>query len=62
MPFGGYKMSGYGREAGIQHMDEFRNVKAVWIKTAQSKKTLDIGVAVLRFPPFSSSYAQSKNL
>ncbi len=55
-------MSGYGREAGIQHMDEFRNVKAVWIKTAQSKKTLDIGVAVLRFPPFSSSYAQSKNL
>jgi len=32
VPFGGYKMSGYGRESGIQQMEE--NVKAVWIKTA----------------------------
>jgi len=33
VPFGGYKMSGYGREGGKQHMDEYLNVKAVWIKT-----------------------------
>ena len=34
MPFGGYKMSGYGRESGVQQMEEYLNVKAVWIKTA----------------------------
>ena len=34
VPFGGYKMSGYGRESGLQHMEEYLNVKAVWIKTA----------------------------
>jgi aldehyde dehydrogenase (NAD+) len=33
LPFGGYKMSGYGRESGIHHMDEFMNVKAVVLKT-----------------------------
>jgi aldehyde dehydrogenase (NAD+) len=33
VPFGGYKMSGYGREGGKQHVDEYVNVKAVWIKT-----------------------------
>jgi aldehyde dehydrogenase (NAD+) len=33
VPFG-YKMSGYGRESGIQQMEEYLNVKAVWIKTA----------------------------
>ena len=33
VPFGGYKMSGYGRESGMQHMEEYLNVKAVWIKT-----------------------------
>jgi len=33
VPFGGYKMSGYGRESGLQHVDEYLNVKAVWIKT-----------------------------
>ena len=33
VPFGGYKMSGYGRESGIQHLEEYLNVKAVWIKT-----------------------------
>ncbi len=33
VPFGGYKMSGYGREGGIQHVEEYLNVKAVWIKT-----------------------------
>ena len=34
VPFGGYKMSGYGREGGKQHLEEYLNVKAVWIKTA----------------------------
>ncbi|MCW6511455.1 aldehyde dehydrogenase family protein [Lichenifustis flavocetrariae] len=34
VPFGGYKMSGYGRESGKQHVDEYLNVKSVWIKTA----------------------------
>jgi aldehyde dehydrogenase (NAD+) len=33
VPFGGYKMSGYGRESGQQHVEEYLNVKAVWIKT-----------------------------
>jgi aldehyde dehydrogenase (NAD+) len=33
VPFGGYKMSGYGRESGLQQLDEYLNVKAVWIKT-----------------------------
>ena len=33
VPFGGYKMSGYGRESGVQHLDEYLNVKSVWIKT-----------------------------
>jgi len=34
VPFSGYKMSGYGRESGLQHLEEYLNVKAVWIKTA----------------------------
>jgi aldehyde dehydrogenase (NAD+) len=34
VPFGGYKMSGYGRESGKQHLEEYLNTKAVWIKTA----------------------------
>jgi aldehyde dehydrogenase (NAD+) len=33
MPFGGYKMSGYGREGGPEHVDEYLNTKAVWIRT-----------------------------
>ncbi|MDB6000243.1 MAG: aldehyde dehydrogenase family protein, partial [Rhizobacter sp.] len=31
VPFGGYKMSGYGRESGTEHMDEYLQTKAVWI-------------------------------
>jgi aldehyde dehydrogenase (NAD+) len=34
VPFGGYKKSGYGRESGIEHMLEYLQTKAVWIKTA----------------------------
>lgn len=32
MPFGGYKMSGYGRESGPQQLDDYVNVKGVWIR------------------------------
>jgi aldehyde dehydrogenase (NAD+) len=35
VPFGGYKMSGYGREGGIEHIESFLNTKGVWIRTAQ---------------------------
>lgn len=31
VPSGGYRMSGYGREGGVQNFDEFLNTKAVWI-------------------------------
>ncbi|MFD1911095.1 aldehyde dehydrogenase family protein [Halodurantibacterium flavum] len=33
MPFGGFKQSGYGRESGAEHLDEFMTTKAVWINT-----------------------------
>lgn len=32
MPFGGYKMSGYGREGGIEQLEGYLNTKGVWIK------------------------------
>jgi len=32
VPFGGYKMSGYGREGGAEHLDEYLNTKAVWVR------------------------------
>jgi aldehyde dehydrogenase (NAD+) len=31
VPFGGYKMSGYGKEGGTEQLDEYLNVKTVWI-------------------------------
>ncbi|WP_218510371.1 aldehyde dehydrogenase [Variovorax sp. dw_308] len=31
VPFGGYKMSGYGRESGVEHIEEFLETKAVWL-------------------------------
>ncbi|WP_226578985.1 aldehyde dehydrogenase family protein [Acuticoccus sediminis] len=34
VPFGGVKMSGYGREGGIEHLGEYLETKAVWIQTA----------------------------
>ncbi|MGE0097461.1 MAG: aldehyde dehydrogenase family protein [Hydrogenophaga sp.] len=34
VPFGGYKMSGYGRESGVEHVHEFLNTKAVFIKNS----------------------------
>ena len=32
--FGGCKMSGYGLESSRQHVEEYLNVKAVWINAA----------------------------
>jgi aldehyde dehydrogenase (NAD+) len=34
VPFGGFKMSGYGREGGREHLDEFLASKSVWIKAS----------------------------
>lgn len=31
VPFGGYKLSGWGREGGLYGLDEYLNVKAVWV-------------------------------
>jgi aldehyde dehydrogenase (NAD+) len=31
VPFGGYKMSGYGLESGPHHIEEYLRTKAVWI-------------------------------
>jgi aldehyde dehydrogenase (NAD+) len=33
VPFGGYKMSGYGREGGSEHIDAYLQTKGVWIRT-----------------------------
>ncbi|MFT3687934.1 aldehyde dehydrogenase family protein [Paenirhodobacter sp.] len=33
VPFGGVKMSGYGREGGAEHLDEYLDTKAIWINT-----------------------------
>lgn len=31
VPFGGYKMSGFGRESGRHHIEDYLETKAVWI-------------------------------
>ena len=33
MPFGGYGASGWGKELSVHSLDEYLNVKAVWIDT-----------------------------
>jgi aldehyde dehydrogenase (NAD+) len=32
IPFGGYKLSGFGRESGVEHMREYLQTKAVVLK------------------------------
>jgi acyl-CoA reductase-like NAD-dependent aldehyde dehydrogenase len=32
-PFGGYKQSGFGRDLGPQALDQYTNVKSVWVAT-----------------------------
>jgi aldehyde dehydrogenase (NAD+) len=34
VPFGGYKMSGYGREGGAEHLESYLNTKAIWLNIA----------------------------
>lgn len=34
VPFGGYKMSGWGKENGLAGVEEYLNTKAVWIATS----------------------------
>jgi aldehyde dehydrogenase (NAD+) len=34
VPFGGYKLSGYGREGGAEHIEAYLNTKGVWIRTS----------------------------
>lgn len=34
VPFGGFKMSGYGREFGLEHVLSFTEHKAVWVETS----------------------------
>jgi len=31
VPFGGYKLSGYGSESGIQQLDAYLKIKSVWV-------------------------------
>ncbi|MDX2266310.1 MAG: aldehyde dehydrogenase [Hyphomicrobiales bacterium] len=33
-PFGGYGQSGYGREGGVDSIDDYTRTKSVWIKTS----------------------------
>ncbi|BAV63716.1 aldehyde dehydrogenase family protein [Sphingobium cloacae] len=33
VPFGGYKMSGFGREGGSEHIEAYLQTKGVWIRT-----------------------------
>ena len=34
VPFGGYKMSGYGREGGDEHIEAYLQTKGVWVRMA----------------------------
>lgn len=36
-PFGGYKMSGYGREGGPHTIDLYTEIKSVWVDLSQEK-------------------------
>ncbi len=33
VPFGGYKMSGFGREGSVEHLDAYLQTKGVWVRT-----------------------------
>jgi (Z)-2-((N-methylformamido)methylene)-5-hydroxybutyrolactone dehydrogenase len=43
-PFGGFKMSGFGRENGLQSIDEYTQVKAVWVElSGQTRDPFTVG-------------------
>jgi acyl-CoA reductase-like NAD-dependent aldehyde dehydrogenase len=44
VPFGGFKLSGYGRESGIEAVREFTETKAIWIElTGATRDPFTIG-------------------
>ena len=45
VPFGVFKMSGYGRESDIQQLDDYLSVEAVWIRTAWGRRAAPRGRA-----------------
>ena len=36
MPLGGYKLSGFGREGGSDHLEQYLNTQAVYVRHARS--------------------------
>lgn len=35
-PFGGYKLSGYGRSSGLEALREYSEIKSIWVETSDS--------------------------
>jgi len=50
VPFGGYKTAALGAKSGREHMEEFLETKAVWIRTAERARDDDS----MRFIPAGS--------
>jgi aldehyde dehydrogenase (NAD+) len=43
-PFGGFKMSGFGRENGLDSINEYTQVKAVWVElSGQTRDPFTVG-------------------
>jgi aldehyde dehydrogenase (NAD+) len=43
-PFGGYKMSGIGRENGMESLNEYTQVKSVWVElSGQTRDPFTLG-------------------
>jgi (Z)-2-((N-methylformamido)methylene)-5-hydroxybutyrolactone dehydrogenase len=43
-PFGGYKMSGLGRENGLESIEEYTQVKSVWVElSGQTRDPFRLG-------------------
>jgi aldehyde dehydrogenase (NAD+) len=43
-PFGGFKMSGFGRENGLESINEYTQVKAVWVElSGQTRDPFTVG-------------------
>ena len=42
-PFGGTKRSGFGRENGVEALDEYLEDKTVWIETGATRDPFVLG-------------------
>jgi (Z)-2-((N-methylformamido)methylene)-5-hydroxybutyrolactone dehydrogenase len=43
-PFGGFKMSGFGREGGLESIQEYTQVKSVWVElSGQTRDPFTVG-------------------